>query len=541
MQNNALTISEHTKFILFCSHHTENTVKNHPAHRVIVVRLPHYENSTRTVFDSISEGKGISLEARKKMSQEIIDRYPDSLDAIMSRLSILGLMLAEGKLPQIKEEIDNIELTGDPYVDYFIYDLKTAFYYGFNDPSVDFDKSEEYRAQTLQKFKEITFQSEFEEIWINIMEYRNQLNRTRDKNQILQILKDLEAEAQKYDNKGLYIAIANDTANSYRQIGMIDKAIELYELSIQYTKEMAYSMMPYSNLAYTYFLSNDMKMAQETLDQAKSVFEQHDDLWLKQQILQIQRLVAEMLHDFDRAEEVIHQEISLSESAGEYYWIFRSHLGHFMFHYRQHGHHSRQNSLDKASEVLDTLQDIQKQHPQDELVENLALYAEALMLKTGIMRQRVRAVEILEELIPKFPNRSDMKTDLISLYWSDMEYDSTGEVKDRIDSLMDELVNLPTMEGDHINYQNYPVKILVAHYDYYIQGNPNGALQQLHTYADATKKSGFAHLNTLIGIEIKKMENELSKWQDIDMSVKQRATRSKFADYITEARNFMES
>ena len=97
-----------------------------------MTRLPHYEAFNRQIFDNIASEIDYSLEKRKKDAQKIIDSHPGTLDALMTRMNILGLMQAEGKLSEIKDEIDNIVLTGDNYVDFTILDLKYSIFQELN-------------------------------------------------------------------------------------------------------------------------------------------------------------------------------------------------------------------------------------------------------------------------------------------------------------------------------------------------------------------------------------------------------------------------
>ncbi|MHA2251256.1 MAG: hypothetical protein ACXAD7_12915 [Candidatus Kariarchaeaceae archaeon] len=78
-------------------------------------------------------------------------------------------------------------------------------------------------------------------------------------------------------------------------------------------------------------------------------------------------------------------------------------------------------------------------------------------------------------------------------------------------------------------------QIIIAKYQFYIKGDIGSAFKLLESAKNQMKDYHLPNLEEQIQQEIQVLEGEITKWDSIDISVKERIDQSKFQKYINNA------
>jgi hypothetical protein len=78
-------------------------------------------------------------------------------------------------------------------------------------------------------------------------------------------------------------------------------------------------------------------------------------------------------------------------------------------------------------------------------------------------------------------------------------------------------------------------QIFLAKYNYYIKGDPSLALDILNDAKERITTYKLDNLVNELDAEIQVLERELTKWDNVDISVKERIMKSEFDKYIQQA------
>ena len=176
--------------------------------------------------------------------------------------------------------------------------------------------------------------------------------------------------------------------------------------------------------------------------------------------------------------------------------------------------------------------------------------SKALILKMGGIRDRARAIDIFEDILSYYPtgmdrfhqitNRSiDIKMNLIELYLYDLANDLLGNTKKNIDKLMLEIEKSPLMHNPTTISEYSSYQILVAKYNFYVEGDINKALDILDSLRKEAEKYKMQKIIDQIKGETHFLETEIAKWENIDLSIQERLVKSQLTEYIQKALNIV--
>lgn len=476
---------------------------------------------------------------------EFIKKNEGSLDEVAGKAMLAGWYLAEGKFTELKHILDSLELTGDNLVDFDILGTLSSYYYGFNDPSINLDKAEEYYKKKLKIAKEIVFQDDWEKVYITSSLLRNKIYRTKDPNEILNLIDQILDNAAKYPGIGLGSNFQkmnyNDLGNFYRAIGKLDLAIQFHNASIEFSIKCDYSFMPISNLAYDYLLRNDLEKAKSTLQQGFSKFHESNNYWLKSMVLYHEAMILEQEQEFDKLEANLIRHLELASKTSNNLKILERKLNLMIFYNEMYLKTRDRQLLIKVKDLKDQMQQLAEINDII-TIKRLNNYAIAFLYKNGTTRQKAQAMDLYEELVKIYPRDPKYKLDLIELYWEDLENDIEGEndVKNSIDKLLADIRSLPTMKGQTLDTLNVSYRILLAKYDFYINGNTKEALESLYALQSKAVSYGYKLIEERLNKEIALLEKDLD-WYMNDLSLKERIDKIKFKSYIEGARSLIDA
>ncbi|MHA2031186.1 MAG: tetratricopeptide repeat protein, partial [Candidatus Kariarchaeaceae archaeon] len=239
--------------------------------------------------------------------------------------------------------------------------------------------------------------------------------------------------------------------------------------------------------------------------------------------------------NYDEALRAHQDSLIYREQYGDPSTIFWGYFGIFDFYYHRFKITQDKAFLTQAEQTFTDLQKLNKTHSDNKTIENYTNYAQALILKHGNVRKRVNAIDILEELIELNTSNIGFKLNLLELLFEDALLSEDQDTINQIDELMVDIRKIPLRHNPQAIFEFISQQIFLAKYNYFIKGNPSLALNILN---DAKDRIGIYKLYNLVNeldAEIEVLEREITKWDNLDISIRDRIKNSEFSKYIQQA------
>ncbi|MCE7735990.1 MAG: hypothetical protein GPJ54_14000 [Candidatus Heimdallarchaeota archaeon] len=176
-----------------------------------------------------------------------------------------------------------------------------------------------------------------------------------------------------------------------------------------------------------------------------------------------------------------------------------------------------------------------KTHPDNNTIVNFTNYAQALIFKHGNIRKKANAIDILEELIVFYPNNIGISLNLLELLFEDYVLSEDQDTSNQIDELMEKIGNVPLRNNPSAISSFVSQQIFLAKYFFFIKGDISVAINILHNTADHLRKFKLQNLEEMLDKETQILEKELTKWENADITIKERIKASEFEKYIQQA------
>lgn len=482
---------------------------------------------------------GYSLDEVLTETRNFISENDGTLDAIAAKTYLVIFLISEGKFTETGQIIDSFEKTGDDLVDYLILDVSSNYYHGFNDPSLDISKSDEFHKEALKLTEKIVFQDQWEESIVRNFNVWRILFRTRGQSEILVQAKKFEELLMNSKGLGNFkFRYLNMVAIAYNMAGHLDYALKLYHQALDFFLLSDWSILYLNNIGYSYYWKNNLEKSKEYLSKSFEKSNKSTNYWLKEMPLLLEAKILESEQKFDDLEQNRINSLKLAYQYKNFLKISERYFELFSFYINRFKNTEKREFLEKALKVKEEFDEFMANQATDNTSKRLNAYANALLLRLGTLKQKVQATNIFEDLIKLYPNNPRLKLDLIELLWDDLEYDINGESKGQIDSLMLDLKNLPDFFSKSLEDANVSFNILLAKYNFYINGKGNEALETLYSIQSMAISFGYKMVEEKVNKEIKLLEND-SNWVNIDPSFKERLNRVKLKSYIEGAQLFL--
>ena len=181
------------------------------------------------------------------------------------------------------------------------------------------------------------------------------------------------------------------------------------------------------------------------------------------------------------------------------------------------------------------MKELSKTHSDNKTIVNYTNLANSLIFRYGNVRKKANAMDILEELIEFYPNDIEISLNLLELLFEDVIQSEDQDTINQIDELMVKISQIPLRNNPEAIFDFISKYVVLAKYNYYIKGDPSIALDILNDAKDRLQTFKLNNLVNELDAEIQILENEFTKWDDMDISVKDRIKASGFNKYIKEA------
>lgn len=194
-----------------------------------------------------------------------------------------------------------------------------------------------------------------------------------------------------------------------------------------------------------------------------------------------------------------------------------------------------------AEQKLIEIQELSKNLSDDKTVKIFTNYAKALILRYGNMKKKVKAIEILEELIEIYPSSIEFSLKLLELLFEDVLQSEDQDTINQIDELMEKISKSTLRNNPQAVFSFISQQTLLAKYSYYIKGDPSSVLDILNIAKNKLDNYQLDNLVNTLDAEIDVLEKEITKWDNLDISVRDRIKKSEFDKYIQQALKFADS
>ncbi len=469
------------------------------------------------------------------------------MDIAFGKLFIANYYIGFQQASKFLEILAEIENENKRFKDQFIQfliNLRYCMYYmGIKNPIVSKEQAEKYLNNIEQSYKDINYNDDWEKhycigsyystkavyewkIKVDIshaIEFQKKCIETWSK-----IPEDGEYySARAYINLGLYYLESGDFEEAEKSHNRVLNACKKYDNLKQ--------LRPLFNLSGLNLIKGDLQKANELVSQRLEVAKRFNDTYGIYSSMTMKANYSYQEGNYDQALKS-HQDSLLYRKQHDdplqilwgYYFIFN-------FYYQRFKITKDKTFLRYAEQTLSDLQELSKKYSGIKTVVDYTKYAYSLILKHGNVRKRAKGIDILEELVQSYPNEIGISLDLMELLFEDVIQSEDQDTIDQIDELMVKISKIPLRNNPQAIFGFISQQIFLAKYNYYIKGDPGLALDILNDAKDRIITYRLDNLVNELDAEIQVLEREITKWDNLDISVKERIKESEFNKYIQQA------
>lgn len=341
----------------------------------------------------------------------------------------------------------------------------------------------------------------------------------------------IQREAYLIRHKGIIFLLRGDLNQG---IEYQFQSLKLYE-RIGDKQEIAACL---SNIGRTSAFKGELDLAlehmQRSFDLAKEVDNKHDIAYYMGNIAYIYYLRG----DLDQSIDYSHRLLSTLEEIGSKQdYAYSIAIFHLILLYTDRG------DLNQARYYLQRIHQINK-NETNKIITQMSKLAEALVIKKSPrMKEKVKALEILQQLLKEdivFPDTKVLAMlHLCEILIDELKFFGEEEVYTQIKALLTQI------HDDALKQQSHPLMveslILKAKFAL-VDGDAQGADQFLDQAKFNAEERGLDLLRGKITEEQEKLQNELDKWGELterNASLKERFAQAQFGDYLKSAQKIV--
>ena len=503
--------------------------------------MPRFSARAKEIWDEIWYYSDI--EKANKLKEDL--RGP--LDIAFGKLFIAyyyGLYQQHDKFLAILTEIeDENQLLKDQFLQFMINVYYCRYYKGWNNPIVNKKQAKIYLDKIERSVQDIDYKDEWEKYYcigwhfFSQAMYENFIN--GDPLKAIELMKKcIEAVSHIPEEGEMYSAVfQNNIGYFYLESGNFEEAEKSLILALDVHKRFNSidQSMSLNFLCLISFIRGDLQTAKEMnmarLKVAKSFNNSYE-------IFRSLTAKGDYLYqegNYDEAIKAHSESLVYRKLYGEPLEIFWGYFQMFDLYYRRYKLTMDKTFLTQAKHTLDDLRELRENHSDNQTIVNFTNYAHALVLKFGSIRKKGKAIDIMEKLMDTYPNDNRISLSLLELLFEDVMQSEDQDTINQIDELMMKIRNHPLRNSPQAIFDFISQQIFLAKYNYYIQGDPTLGLEILSDAKDFMNTHKLDNLVLKIDAEIQVLRRDITKWDNVDMSVQDRIKLSEFTKYIEEA------
>ncbi|MHA2251082.1 MAG: tetratricopeptide repeat protein [Candidatus Kariarchaeaceae archaeon] len=503
--------------------------------------MPRFSAKAKEIHDEIWCFTDI-VRAKSHMNE-----LKDPLDIAFVKLFIAShylLIQEQRKSLEILTEIENEnKIIKDQFIQFIVNVYFCTYYMGINNPIVSKEQAEKYFDKTEQSYHEISYQDDWEKYYCigwyyNTKAYYENVIENDISNVIKYQKKCIEAWSAIPQDGKYWSAIGQDMLGLYYLgSGDLEEAEKYLTRALDTHKKYnnLKQLWPLSHLSSLNFLKGDLQKAKELNMQRLDITKRLNRTYGIFACLTQKGFHSYHEGNYDEALKAYREGLVYRKQHGDPLQVFWGYNQIFDFYYQRFKITKDRAFLIQAEQTLTDLKELSKTHSEDKTITNYTNFAQALILKHGNIRKKGSAIDILEELIEFYPNNIEISLNLLELLFEDVIQSEDQGTINQIDELMEKLSKIPLRNNPQAIFNFISQQIFLAKYNYYIKGDPSLALDILN---DAKARIITYKLDNLVNeldAEIHVLEREITRWDNLDISVKERIKQSEFSKYIQQA------
>ena len=503
--------------------------------------MPRFSAKAKEIFDAIWYYTDI-VKANK-----LLEELKDPLDIAFGKLFIASYYLSfqqQGKFLEMITEIENEnKRLKDQFIQFTINFWYCNYYMGTSDPIVSKGQTEKYFDNIEQSYQDIDYKDDWEKFlcfgdyyWIKAL-YEHHI-RNDFSNAIKFQKKSIEVLSKIPEEGEYWSAVGHGNLGKYhRENGDFEEAEKSFNLALVQRKknDRLDQLWSIINLSELSFIKGDLQKAKDLNMQGLAIAKRFNSSWGIFISLTLKGFYLHHEGCYDKAISTYKESLIYRKQHGDPLPIFRGYFRIFEFNYSRFKITKDKAFLTQADQILTDLQEMSKTHSDNKTIVNYTKYAQALILKHGNFKKKGRAVDNLEELLEEYPNDIEISLNLLELLFEDVIQSEDQDTINQIDALMVKIGNVPLRNNPQAVFSFISQQIFLAKYDYFIKGDLSLALDILNDAKDRINTYKLDNLVNELDAEIRVLEREITKWEHLDISVKERIKTSEFNKYIQQA------
>jgi tetratricopeptide (TPR) repeat protein len=488
----------------------------------------------------------------------LLEELEDPLDIAFGKLFVAYQYVIYPKQYDFLEILTEVEnenkILKDSFIQFLLNVYYCVYYMGVNVPTRSKEQAEVYLGNIEQSYQNLDYWDDWEKYycieryyWVKALysaKFEDYSNAIELQKKCIDAESKIPEDGEYYSIKGYH-----NLGHYYKQIGDFEEAEKVYYLIYDRTKASSsiIRINTLNQLADLKSMQGDLTKAKELDMQALNFAKQVNNIYW---ILICLTCIGDHLYqegDYDGAITSHLESLVYRKQHDEPLQIFNGHFKIFDYYYQRFKMTNDNAFLKQAKQSLIDLQELSRTHSDIKSVVNFTNYAHSLVLKHGNMRQKVMALDILEDLVKIYPYDGPyhdphigISLNLLELLFEDVLQSEDQDTINQIDELMVAISKVPLRNNPQSIFGYISQQIFLAKYNYYIKGDPSQAFDILEKAKEHINHFKLESLVSELDAEIQILEREFSKWNNLNVSIKERIKSSEFNKYILEALKVMD-
>ncbi|MHA2251521.1 MAG: tetratricopeptide repeat protein [Candidatus Kariarchaeaceae archaeon] len=485
-------------------------------------------------------------------AKSLLKELNNPLDIAFGKLFIANHIHLFQQLDEFLEILTEVENENKRLKDQFLQFMINIFYYryytGMNIPIVSKEHVEKYFDNIEQSYQDMDYKDDWEKYYCIGWYYSTKAwyawRIKEDLSNAIKLQKKCIEARSKTPEDGEYYSDSyhNNLGYYYYMSGDFDEAEKSYNLAFSANKKYnnIYQLWGLDNLSELNFIKGDLQKAKELIDQRLDVAKRFETIYGIFSSLTKKAFYLYQEGNYDEAIKAYQESLVYRKQHGDRIHIFLGYYHIFNFYYQRFKVTRDKAFLTQAEQTLIDLQELSKTHSDNKTMVNYANYAQALIFKHGNIIKKAKAIVTLQELIEFYtdniyPDDIGTSLNLLELLFEDVIQSEDQDTINQIDELMVRISKVPLRNNPQAIFGFISKHVVLAKYTYYIKGDPSAALDILNDAKDRMNAYKLDNLVNELEAEIQVLETEFSKWEHLDISVKDRIKKSEFTRYIQQA------
>ncbi|MCE7737714.1 MAG: hypothetical protein GPJ54_22675 [Candidatus Heimdallarchaeota archaeon] len=457
------------------------------------------------------------------------------------------LELKFNKMLSILNEIDEMNKDlNDEFIQFFIDTTYVWYYSGWGFRITDNEKVDEYLEKVEYCFDKIDCLDDWEKYLIEaryqFAKFQYERASTGDPRKIIiHVERWIEALGKNPINGEYFKNMFgyNFLATYKMLLGEFEYAEKLLYKVISATSnnENLYKRNPYNTLIDLNILKGNFEEALNINDQNLQIADKYNNSFDMAHSLAIKSNIKFSMGEYEEAIQLSKESIEIKKKYGVPIVETNGYLFHFAKLMTRYELTKDENYLNKAKEIFEEIERMRTEYPEDDTIKYISELTQAELKRHGSMRDKVKAMEILEKLSELTPHEPNLWLTLAILYFEDYLLSEDEIVANKIDEIILKLENIKIINNPKIVGNYFLHQSLIAKYHFYVKGDPDAAIKILQNSKDKLETYKIKNIMDFIDDDIIKLKHEITKWDNVSYTLKERIKESKINDYIQLALN----